>query len=276
MDKNPYEMIRAQYSGYSKVFRVIADRILEHSDEILKTNIHQLGRELHIAESSIVRFCKSMGYSGFGELKIMLAKYGRQSSRIIFENLQDGSVEATSREIFSLSMETLQIASEQLDFQAIDRSAQLLKQAEQVVVCGVGASASVAESFAAHLLRIGIPAHAATDGELMQLTARAAKPTSLFIAISKSGRNVPLVHAIALAKAQGAMTVCMTGEADTPLAASCDVQIVHYFPSTILMSSRIVQNTIIDCICINAVLDRQEEIEALWAENQKNLRPLRI
>ena len=49
MEKNPYEIIRTNYLSYSKVFRVIADYILNHSDEVLKTNIHKLGRDLDIA-----------------------------------------------------------------------------------------------------------------------------------------------------------------------------------------------------------------------------------
>lgn len=276
MEKNPYQIIRTNYPSYSKVFRVIADYILNNPEEVLQSNIHQLARDLDIAESSIVRFCKTIGYSGFSELKIMLAKYGRQSSKIIFENLKDGSPEATSRDIFSLSIETLQIAAEQLDFGAVKQAADLLSKAERVVICGVGASASVAESFAAHLLRIGITAEASTDSELMQLIARAANDRTLFIAITKSGRNLPLVHAFELAKSRGAMTVCMTGFEHTPIEKFCDVQIVHYCPTTILMSSRIVQNTIIDCLCINATIQRQDEIEKIWAENRKVIECLRI
>lgn len=56
----------------------------------------------------------------------------------------------------------------------------------------------------------------------------------------------------------------------------CDVQIVHYCPTTILMSARIVQNTIIDCICINATIQRQDEIEKIWDENRKVIECLRI
>lgn len=276
MEKNPYQIIRTNYPSYSKVFRVIADYILNNPEEVLQSNIHQLARDLDIAESSIVRFCKTIGYSGFSELKIMLAKYGRQSSKIIFENLKDGSPEATSRDIFSLSIETLQIAAEQLDFGAVKQAADLLSKAERVVICGVGASASVAESFAAHLLRIGITAEASTDSELMQLIARAANDRTLFIAITKSGRNLPLVHAFELAKSRGAMTVCMTGFEHTPIEKFCDVQIVHYCPTTILMSSRIVQNTIIDCLCINATIQRQDEIEKIWAESRKVIECLRI
>ena len=276
MERNPYQIIRTNYPSYSKVFRVIADYILNNPEEVLESNIHQLGRELDIAESSIVRFCKTIGYSGFSELKIMLAKYGRQSSKIIFENLEAGSPEAASRDIFSLSIETLQIAAEQLDFGAVKKAADLLSKAERVIICGVGASASVAESFAAHLLRIGITAEASTDSELMQLIARAANERTLFIAITKSGRNLPLVHAFELAKSHGAMTVCMTGFEHTPIEKFCDVQIIHYCPTTILMSSRIVQNTIIDCLCINATIQRQDEIEKIWAENRKVIECLRI
>lgn len=276
MEKNPYEIIRINYPSYSKVFRVIADYVLNHPEEVLKTNIHQLARELDTAESSIVRFCKAVGYSGFSELKIMLAKYGHQSSKIIFENLQGGSPESASRDIFALSIETLQIAAEQLDFGAIKKTADLVNAAKRVVICGVGASASVAESFAAHLLRVGIAAEAATDSELMQLIARAADEQTLFIAITKSGRNLPLVHAFELAKAHGAMTVCMTGFAHTPIEKFCDVQIVHYCPTTILMSARIVQSTIIDCICVSATLQHQDEVETIWDENRKVIECLRI
>ena len=276
MEKNPFQIIAANYSGFSKVFRRIADSVLEHPDQVLASNIHQLGRELEIAESSIVRFCKALGYSGFSELKLMLAKYGRQSSKIIFENLKDGSPEAVSREIFSLSIETLQIAAEQLDFSAIQKAADMLNRAGRIVICGVGASASVAESFAAHLLRIGIAAEASTDGELMQMTARGADARTLFVAITKSGRNLPLVRAFELAKARGAMTVCLTGFEQTPNERFCDVRIVHYCPSTILMSSRIVQSTIIDCLCINAVIQRKEEAERIYAENREVLSCLRV
>ena len=276
MEKNPFQIIAANYSGFSKVFRRIADSVLEHPDQVLASNIHQLGRELEIAESSIVRFCKALGYSGFSELKLMLAKYGRQSSKIIFENLKDGSPEAVSREIFSLSIETLQIAAEQLDFSAIQKAADMLNRAGRIVICGVGASASVAKSFAAHLLRIGIAAEASTDGELMQMTARGADARTLFVAITKSGRNLPLVRAFELAKARGAMTVCLTGFEQTPIERFCDVRIVHYCPSTILMSSRIVQSTIIDCLCINAVIQRKEEAERIYAENREVLSCLRV
>ena len=46
--------------------------------------------------------------------------------------------------------------------------------------------------------------------------------------------------------------------------------------TTILMSARIVQNTIIDCICINATIQRQDEIEKIWDENRKVIECLRI
>lgn len=279
MDKNPYQVIRASYPSYSKVFRIIADYILRAPEHVLQANIHQLGKELGIAESSIVRFCKLIGYSGFSELKIMLAKYGGQRPSIIFESfekLENNSPEERSKRVFSLTAETLRIAAEELDYSSITRTAEMINQAERIWVCGVGSSSSVCDSFAVHLMRVGIMAESVTDSELLPVAARLATPKTLLIGISKGGRSTPVVKAFEIAKLRGAMTVCMTGYESTPLEKFCDCSIVHYCPDAALMSSRIVQSTIIDCICINATADRQAEVQKLWNENQKLLEGLRM
>lgn len=279
MEKNPYQVIRASYPSYSKVFRVIADHILESPEQVLRANIHQMGTDLGIAESSIVRFCKLIGYSGFSELKIMLAKYGNRRPAIIFENfenLEDNSPEARSKSVFSMSVETLRIAAEELDYASVTEAAAMVNRAERIMICGVGTSASVCDSFAVHLMRVGITAESVTNSELLPIAARLAGPGTLLFGISKDGRSTPVVKAFEIARQRGAMTVCMTGYQNTPLEKFCDLSIVHYCPTAALMSCRIVQSTIIDCICINATADRQGEVRAVWDDNRRSLESLRI
>lgn len=276
MGENPYQVIRNNYPGYSRTFRKIADYILKQPDAVLRLNIRQLAGQIDAAESSIVRFCKENGFSGFSELKILLAKYGRRQTDIIYESLQGKSPEENSQDIFSMNIETLQIARDQMDFTAIDALTDQVCQAGRCVICGVGASASMAESFALHLLRIGIPARAETDGEIMQMLARTADAQTLFIAISKGGRTLPVVRAFEIARAHGAATACLTGSANTPLGALCDVQVVHYCPTTLLMNCRIVQNTIIDCVYINAAQRCRAEAEQIYRENRAALEQLYV
>lgn len=276
MEQNPYQVVRSNYPTYSRTFRIIADFILQQPEDLLGGNIHQMALQLHVAESSIVRFSKMLGFSGFRELKLMLAKYSSQQPSTIFENFNNDDPEVITRSIFALSIETLQTAVEQLNFQAISDAAALINQSTHIIICGVGSSASIADNFAVHLMRIGMPAVSITDSELLQVAARLSTPDTLLIALSKSGRSTPLVQAFGLAKEQGAKTVCMTGYEQTPLGAHCDVNIVHYCPSAVLKSTRIVQHTIIDCICINATLHRQEEVKSILDENRRVIETLRL
>lgn len=280
MEKNPYEVIRSNYPSYSKVLRKIADYILEHGDpsddRFLQMNIREFAAQIRVAESSIIRFCKLCGYSGFSELKIMLAKYGRRQSSIIFENMTGASSEENLRGIFSTAIETLQIARDQMDYSVLERLTDAICSAKRIFCCGVGMSASIADSFATHLQRVGIPATSETDGELLQMAARTADPDTLFIGISKGGKSAPMVYAFETAHARGAVTACLAGYNNTPLGRSCDIQVVHYCPPTMLMSCRIVQNTIIDCVFLNAARRKQEQAEQAYQKNREAIRRLYV
>lgn len=276
MEQNPYQVIRSNYPAFPRVSRVIADYIFQDPERMLDVSVHQMARDLAVAESSIIRFCHLNQFSGFRELKIMLARYGHPQGATIFETLADDDPEAITRNIFARSVETLQYTVEQLDFQAVAGVAELVNRAERIILCGIGASASIADNFAVHLMRIGLQAVSITDSELLQVAARLSDEHTLLIAVSKSGRNIPLVNAFRLAKEQGAKTACMTGYTQTPLGRCCDVSIAHYCPETALVSTRIVQNTIIDCICVNATIHRQDEVRETLKENRRVLENLRL
>lgn len=276
MERDPYPIIQNSYSGYSKTFRRIADYILEHEDAVPQMNIRQLAKEIDIAESSIIRFCKALGFSGFSDMKVMLARYSHRQTDSVLSSMKLSSPEKSFRDIFSLSIETLQIARDQMDFSTVEALTDQVCRAKHCIILGVGASASVANSFAAHLLRIGIAARAETDSELMQMLAQTVDEDTVVIAISKSGRNLPLVRAFEIAKARHAVTACLSGFQDTPLGRLCDIQVVHYCPPATLMNCRIVQNTIIDWIYLTVALRRQENAEHIYLKNREAIHRLYI
>ncbi|MFR4414990.1 MAG: MurR/RpiR family transcriptional regulator [Butyricicoccus sp.] len=89
MDKNVYAAIQSQYATFSKVGKRIADHIIADPVHITSISIQQMAAELGIAESSIIRFCKILGCTGFSEMKLLLAKYSPKSVRTIFEDLSE-------------------------------------------------------------------------------------------------------------------------------------------------------------------------------------------
>lgn len=277
MDINPYAVIQSLYPTFSKVSKKIADYILADYNRILDISIHQMAHELNIAESSIVRFCKIIGYSGFSEAKVMLAKYSTYLASSIFEDLSESdSAESITRSVFSHNIDTLQKAVDLLDFDRIDDAAGRIREAEKIIICGVGSSASIADNFAVHLMRIGMPAISITDSELLQIAAGFSGRGTLFIGISKTGGNMPIVNAFRIARERGAGTVCLTCYQQTPVEQYCDVCLIHYYPTEALVSTRVVQNTLIDALIINATIHNQRQVVDALSANRKVVKPLRL
>lgn len=268
MDRNPYAEIQSRYDALSGVMKKIADYVMEDVDRIQDISIQQLAQQLSIAESSVIRFCKLLGFSGFAEFKMKMAKYGAAYASSIYENLEwPDSAEAVTRQVFQMNCSALQMAAELLDFGRIEAAAALIRDTRKIVVCGVGLAASVADNCAAHMLRIGLPAVSVTDSKLMQFSANLSEPGTLFLAVSKTGNEIALVNAFRLARERGAATVCLTCYVGTPLEACCDVCILHYYPPETLRTTRIVQHTVIDCLITAATIDRKEEVIGALAAN---------
>lgn len=268
MDRNPYAEIQSHYDSFTDVMKRIADYVLEDVDRIQDISIQQLGQRLGIAESSIFRFCKLLGFSGFSEFKLKLAKYSAGYASSLYESLNSAdSVETIVRRVFQLNCTALQRSVETLDFHKINAAAAMIRSAEKIVVCGIGLAASVADNCAAHMLRLGLPASSVTDSKLLQFSARIASPGTLFFAISKTGNEIALVNAFRLARESGAATLCLTCYVGTPIEQYCDVCILHYYPPEALRTTRIIQDTLIDCLITAATIDRQEESIRILTEN---------
>ena len=159
MDKNVYAAIQSQYATFSKVGKQIADHIIADPVHITSISIQQMAAELGIAESSIIRFCKILGCTGFSEMKLLLAKYSPKSVRTIFEDLSEtDSIQTISESVFGRNIDTLERALQLLDFQKIEQAVDVLSRAENILVLGVGASGTIAEDFYIRLMRIGFRA----------------------------------------------------------------------------------------------------------------------
>jgi len=119
-----------------------------------------------------------------------------------------------------------------------------LRRGNKILLAGNGGSASDAQHIAAELVgrfekdRPGLPAMALTTNA-SQLTALSndygyeavfsrqlqalGKEGDVFFALSTSGNSANVVNAVEVAKAQGLVTVGMTGESGGKLESLCDV-----------------------------------------------------
>lgn len=271
MKHNPLILMQTQLASFSPVGQKIAKAILDDPERVVDVSIQQLAREISVSEASIVRFCRTLGLEGFSDLKMALLKNAAPTQiPSVFEEIDEhDSMEAVARNVFVRNLNTLQIAMQRLDFGAVTAAAELLRDAKKIVILGSAASASIAENFYIHLFRVGFPASVETDGEFMQVAAHMADEHTVFIAVSRGGRTKAVVNAFEEARRRGAKTISITANDNTPLARASDIPIIHYAPVQALASTRVVQNTVIDCLYVCATRHRQKEVIGQITENRR-------
>ena len=78
--------IRSQYSSLSTKEKQIADFILENPKESVNPSIEELAERIGISESTMVRFAKKLGYSGYQRFRIALARETISAQQQLFES----------------------------------------------------------------------------------------------------------------------------------------------------------------------------------------------
>ena len=64
----------ARQDELTKSGRAVADYLVHHADEAQYLSISSLARECKVAEATVFRFCRALGFEGYHEMRISLAQ----------------------------------------------------------------------------------------------------------------------------------------------------------------------------------------------------------
>lgn len=247
--------IKNHYNTLTKIERQIADYVLANSEAVVEMNVAGLAEASETAGSAVIRFCKSIGYTGFSQFKLTLAKElaRRPDQAIPLLSEYDTSQEA-ARKVFDSSVHTLQNTLSMLDFTVMDALIDELMKARRICIFGVGTSSPIAEDAEYRFLQLGFSASSYKDILFMPVAARNMQKGELAIAISHSGRTETTLEALQLAKEQGAATAAITSYRTSPLAKLADYSLTAYPDDTNYpveaVSARIAHICILDVIAV--------------------------
>lgn len=273
--QNPYLILKNLYPNMHRVEKKIAGFILENKNKVVTMTIAQIANELKIAESSIVRFSKTLGYSGFTELKLSLARHASNVGTSIYEDIKlNDDVVSVIKKVFNGNISALQDTLNMIDFKNIENAIDAIHNAKKIIFYGVGSSATIASDFYYRFMRIGLPAQSVSDPHIGYLSASLLDEHCVAIAISHTGRTREIVENIEMAKSKNATTICVTSSLKSPLIEFTDIPLCisskEIESSSEAISSRIAHITILDCIYTGLALKRKEQVIPL-IENMNNV-----
>ncbi len=256
-------------SSLGTVGQRIADFMLKNPHEVVHMSVSEVAQRCGSSEGSIVGFCKSLGATGFQQVKIALAQEIVRPVQLIHEDLEpNDTIETTIRKIFLSNIQTLRDTESALDAAAMARAVKLVKKAKRIEIYGIGSAATIAEDAHYRMLRIGLNVKVVVDSHVQAISASLTGPEVAVLTVSHSGSTHETVTATRLAKEAGASTICITNFGKSPIQAFCDVLLFTMARETSFrteaMTSRLAQLAVIDALiaCL-ALCDYDKSVKSL-------------
>lgn len=220
-----FTRINREYYQLTGAERKIADYILRRRQECQFLSISELAQATEVAEATVSRFCRRLGYKGYSAFKLAVAGAGaaqRAASPPYGEGAGDDLGEMC-RKLCEADVEAVTQTLSLLDPAAVNAAASLLLSAERVLCMGLGDSACLARE-AAHLFSTVMPNfYPVEDAHHQAVRAALLTPKDAILYYSYSGSTRDMVDLMKLARARGAGTVLVTRFPKSPGAVLADV-----------------------------------------------------
>ena len=135
--------------------------------------VKELAEHSGTVPSAVVRFCKSIGATGFSDFKICLsAGLGKKASAAEMLPVGEGDEpKQVFSKVFASGINTLQDTLSMIDFSQTETIVRLLQKATRIVFFGVGTSSVIATDAQYRFAQLGIATSACTDILFMNVTA---------------------------------------------------------------------------------------------------------
>ena len=242
----------------------VAKFVLEHPAEVTEMRLADIASRTGVSEPSVIRFCVSIGCTGYQDMKIALARslaYARSTSHSAISETDSAS--DVIGKIFDYNLSSLNWVRSKLDEEQIINAVEALSAAGQIQFFGFGASGIAALDAQQKSPLFGKPCGAIVDDHQMMITAAMLQPNDAVVAISNTGTTREILQAVQVARDRGAVVVGITGSPDTPLARRSDIFIsVETLENTDLYTptiSRIAAMVVIDILSTLASLKLPED-----------------
>jgi len=255
------QRINAYRKNLSPAQLVLAEKITSNLEAVDDKTIGELAKFADVSSSTITRFCESLGYSGYPELRsgiaIAIDRNRNEKEKFAIAGgaiTEEDNIEQTLSKIAFQEAEAIGDTARSIDRAALDNAAKAIMGCRRLDIYGLGSSFLAAMDLQEKLHRIGLTAFCWSDNHLALTSAAVLTEDDVAIAISHSGVTVETFQVLEIAKRSGAKTIAITNHPASPIGRLADSVLVTAAKESRFrsgaMSSRIVQLTVVDFLFV--------------------------
>ena len=247
--------IRSRLDTWSAKERKVASYILAKPRDAVDPSIEELAERIGVSESTLFRFVRKLGYSGYQQFRIALATEAIAPRDTWYDSPEAALDEKSAAAVvFKTSIAALESTLAGLDPELLEKAALAITRARRVPILGIGGSNAVAQDAWHKLVRTGLPCEAPIDFHSQLMLASQCGPDCFVILFSHTGSNTDALALADEAKRSGASLLIVTSQPRSPLARRADYLVVSRSSGARIVSEawsgRIAQLAIIDTLYV--------------------------
>ncbi len=265
--------------------RRVAEVALADPAGVSARTISELAVAGKTSETTVVRFCRAVGFSGYPELRLALATAAAQEEAAGGHGVVGGDISAKDSladviaKIGYADAGAVEDTVAQLDVAVLEKVVGKVSQARRVDLYGVGASSFVALDLQQKLHRIGLVVFAWPDPHAALTSAALLGSGDVAIGMSHTGTTQDTIEALSLAKRNRATTVAVTNFPRSPITRVADLVLTTAARETTFrsgaMASRIAALTVVDCLFVGVAQRNFADTRRALERTYQAVRPRR-
>lgn len=224
LDKPVLDVIKDNYEKIFSAEKKVADYILDNPEDTVNSTVSELAKASGVSDATVVRMCYHLGYKGYYQFRLLLAKdVGRDSEKMKEELQNEGN---TIGKTFQEYANSILAIGENIDEKDMQECVNLIKTCGQIHILAVGNTTPLALYMGFRLGRLGVRCTYGIAPEYFLNQVNLAQEQDVIIAISQSGRSRQVIQGIELGKEKGLKIMAITGYRQSPVAQLADYALI--------------------------------------------------
>ena len=272
--------IAEKYSKMTKAEKRIADYFMKQSGNLQLVSITELAEQCKVADSTIFRFCKMLGYKGYNDFKLALAK--EQGSAMGASARPDDELDVnssitrsddiptTGQKLKTMYFAAIEQTLELLKPESVALAARILKNSERVYCLGQGGSLITAMEAWVRFATVAREFTTVQDTHLQMIAASLLTERDTIWFFSYSGATKDMVDILTLARERGARIIVVTRYAKSPATQFADVVLICGSNESPLQSGTVVAK-LAQLMVIDMVYQEYIRLDADASEENRDI-----
>ncbi|GCF95363.1 RpiR family transcriptional regulator [Enterococcus florum] len=276
--KNHYldQRIRIKRPNLSDTEQKISDYIVHSEETLAHKTLEELSTEIGVSQSSVYQFVKKIGYSGFQDFKIDIARHSNFQPHYQTVDYMNGVDDITAedssidiaKKVLQANLQSLTSSTQFLTQELLDNALALIYPAKTLHFFGQGGSTIVAFDSFHKFIRTKYRCNYVFDYHIQLSFATKLTSEDCVFIFSHSGQTIESINLARQIKKTPAKIITLTGNSGSELASLSDESIIVVTEESLFrtesLSSRICYLSIMDILYTNVMHhDYDRNIESI-------------